>query len=215
MKFHTTSGNQAASPETTSSSPSESPTVPSPEKNPSNGSLFDQMLLHLPTAPVPEPFVNKSQLAIHYGVCERTIERWVAADMPRYYIGKREMRFRLSEVQLWLQQNHITRFAAHGIATTMAEVQRRIINIPILNGLEILQVPTDTTSRPNPPKPNGVQVMTPRCKPGRKSKTPGKVACDGNHHKWKTTRYTRTCAVCGVTEERDAKNNWVSTTTNN
>ncbi len=205
--------------------------------------VFDQMLPPPPSRPVAEPFVNKAELAAHYRVCTRTIERWVAADMPRYYIGKREMRFRLSEVQLWLLQNHINRFAAQGIATTMSEVQRRVVHIPILNGPEILNaVPpsplgcgdtgggakgryganevsrgqkaptrvgegqTSTTPKSKIVKRKSEirkPVLTPRCKPGRKPKHSPESRCHEHGHKWRTSRYTRTCARCGLTEERN------------
>jgi hypothetical protein len=90
---------------------------------------------------VREPLLTKTQLAMHYQVSGRTIQRWVASDMPFVWVGSRRKRFQLSQVQLWLQQNHINRFASQGIATTMAELHRRVVNIPILNGLQILQAP--------------------------------------------------------------------------
>jgi hypothetical protein len=199
-------------------------TVPRPGKDPHSenasatvpphGSVFDQILGETPTAPVHEPLLKKRQLAKHYGVCDRTIERWVTADMPRHYVGKRQMRFRLSEVQVWLQQNHIDRFAAHGIAMTAAEVKRRIINIPILNGLEILQMATPLNEPAQGSetlalkRQHNASIVTPRCKPGRKRKSPPVVPCQNNGHKWRTSRYTRTCVVCGCIEERDSCNRW-------
>ena len=227
MKTKYISGNQAASITRKPSSPlrkDQQLELPSTqgEAGPSNGSVFDQILGETPTAPVHEPLLKKRQLAKHYGVCDRTIERWVTADMPRHYVGKRQMRFRLSEVQVWLQQNHIHRFAAHGIAMTVAEVKRRIINIPILNGLELVPHPVDAkrTGRTVLPLPRGEgrgegqtgTSATPRCKPGRKPTRSPDVSCADNGHQWRTSRYTRTCAMCGRTEERDPCNRWREST---
>src|SRR5262245_59245749 len=117
------SGNLAAYLQHKSSSPSckdqqpkliassSEPTVPAPGndaeahnpplgKEPSNGSLqmvFNGMFGESSGAPVPEPLLNKRQLARHYGVCGRTIQRWVRNDMPFLSIGKRQKRFRLSQ----------------------------------------------------------------------------------------------------------------------
>jgi hypothetical protein len=131
-------------------------TAPRSETVPSSGSLqmvFDQILPDLArTGIVREPLLTKTQLALHYQVSGRTIQRWVASDMPFVWVGKRQKRFQLSQVQLWLQQNHIDRFASQGIATTMIELRRRVVNIPILNGLQILQ---SSNARPASPLPRG------------------------------------------------------------
>lgn len=51
-----------------------------------------------------EPRLTKRQVAAHYKVSERTIERWMLAGMPydRPPVG-RVVRFRLSEVEAWLE----------------------------------------------------------------------------------------------------------------
>jgi hypothetical protein len=161
-------GNLAALPKTTTSSPvvnnptttkdaSASPNHSPSERAPVDAAaaavpphgnvprhILDQIIAQVaraPEAPVSEPLITKSDLAKHYDVSGRTVQRWIASGMPFLWIGKRRKRFRLSQVQLWLQQNHIDRFAAQGIATTMTEVRRRIVNIPILNGLQIVQSP--------------------------------------------------------------------------
>jgi hypothetical protein len=227
MKKKPISGNQAAQPNTQSSSPCEITPINQKKGKPPVQMVFDQMLPDWPGTPVPEPLMTKGEVAEHYRVCIRTVERWVAADMPRHYVGKREMRFRLSEVQLWLQENRIDRFASQGIATTMAEVRRRVVNIPILNGLKILEKsPTEKESgsmahgnavRPDTARISALKeqpsnVLKPKCKAGRKSVKPERSPanpCPPKEHKWKTSRYTRTCAVCGTTQERDPDDNWV------
>jgi hypothetical protein len=175
MNKKTTSGNLAAYPKAKSHKDAKNPpTIPPDEKVPCPGKhpekdkaaqaavprhgnglemVFDQILPELaPAGVVREPLLTKTQLALHYQVSGRTVQRWVASDMPFVWVGNRRKRFQLSQVQLWLQQNHIDRFASQGIATTMTEVRRRIVNIPILNGLQILQ---SNNARPASPLPRG------------------------------------------------------------
>jgi hypothetical protein len=181
MKTATISGSQAASPNTPSEPPrtktnssqendtSKYPThdtastarptanavLPGHGNDSSNGNpqtAFDHIPPTDASLPGLDPLLNRTELAGHYRVSIRTIDRWVAAGLPRHYIGKRQTRFRLSEMQLWLQQNHNRRFASQGIATTMTEVRRRTFSIPVLNGLQILQSDGPPKQSPQPKK---------------------------------------------------------------
>jgi excisionase family DNA binding protein len=52
-----------------------------------------------------EPWATKGEIADHCRVSERTIERWLAQGLPsRKWGGAR--RFRLSEVEAWLEERH-------------------------------------------------------------------------------------------------------------
>lgn len=46
-----------------------------------------------------EPWVSKAQLMAHFGMGERTVERYVRDhSMPCHFVGPRLMRFKISEV---------------------------------------------------------------------------------------------------------------------
>lgn len=60
----------------------------------------DGQVLPFPTAR--ERLVTKRELADHFQVSEKTIDRWTAAGMPRLSPpGGRTVRFRLSECEAW------------------------------------------------------------------------------------------------------------------
>ena len=59
-------------------------------------------VVRLPVRGVREPWVRKAQLAAHFQVHEKTIERWVAAGMP-VIRGKRLVRFQVSACESWLE----------------------------------------------------------------------------------------------------------------
>jgi hypothetical protein len=226
MKFHNTSGKSAASPETTSSSPNPSlcksahPELPLAQRanvqQPLRAASEHQMVFESISQPLnigtDEPYVTKAYVSRRFQMSYRTIERNVADGMPSHPIGKRGVRFIVSEIQRWLDTNARKRFAATGRAAAKAELQRRIAVVPILNGLEIV----DSSARPartparqfNPGESN---ALLPRCKPGRKRTALAKLACHANDHKWSKGLHVRSCTVCGITQERDAHNQWVTT----
>ncbi len=49
-----------------------------------------------------EPWVRKQQVAEHFGVSERTLERWRAEGMPCRRLSSTLIRYRLSECEEWL-----------------------------------------------------------------------------------------------------------------
>jgi hypothetical protein len=48
-----------------------------------------------------EPWKTKRQIAEHFQVCEKTVERWVADGMPRVSRG-RTIRFQIGVCEEWL-----------------------------------------------------------------------------------------------------------------
>ncbi len=50
-----------------------------------------------------EPWLNKRQLAAHLGFSARWVDYRVAEGMPSHVFGRRR-RFRLSEVERWLEE---------------------------------------------------------------------------------------------------------------
>lgn len=204
MKHNPTSGKKAALPNTQSSSPCER------TRNVQQQQLvFDKLTQPpLPTAAIAEPYVTKATVTAHFGMSLATINRNMRDGMPFHHVGKRLVRFHITEIQRWLAGNGRDRFLAQGRANTLAEARKRLVVIPILEGLELLSA-TKKTSSPQaaPSQPQG----TPKCKPGRKP-THAKTPCDAGRHRWRTSQYTRTCVDCGRTEERDATNNWVLST---
>src|SRR5688572_18535642 len=58
-----------------------------------------------------DPLRTKREVTARFGMSERTIERYVAKyDMPKVMIGTRNMRFRFSEIQAFLDQRGAKRF---------------------------------------------------------------------------------------------------------
>jgi hypothetical protein len=49
-----------------------------------------------------EPWRTKRQIADHFQVCEKTVERWTAAGMPCLRGRGRTVRFRVGECEAWL-----------------------------------------------------------------------------------------------------------------
>lgn len=50
-------------------------------------------------------FITPQELAKRVKVCRRTLGRWMSNGLPYYVLGYRCVRFRLSEVQEWLERN--------------------------------------------------------------------------------------------------------------
>lgn len=215
MKTKTISGNKAAIPETTISSPVVSqPTQPQLPLPPSQQQLaFDQLD---DGRHVDEPYVTLACISKRFKMGERTIRRNVREyGMPCHMIGKRGIRFLVTEVQRWLDDNDRKRFAANGRAATRAEFQKRIVMIPILDGFDLVdrhesKVASADSGAIAKRATSVDPSLLPKCKPGRKPQSPDTSrSCPAGHHRWRTSKYTRTCADCGRTEERDATNNWV------
>ena len=60
-------------------------------------------VLRFPGRPGSERLVTKAELAAHLQVHEKTIERRMASGMPCLRVGKRAVRFRISECEAWLE----------------------------------------------------------------------------------------------------------------
>jgi excisionase family DNA binding protein len=52
----------------------------------------------------PDRYLNATELAAHLGVCTRTISRMVREGCPSHSFGRRLRRFRLAEVEDWLER---------------------------------------------------------------------------------------------------------------
>jgi phage terminase Nu1 subunit (DNA packaging protein) len=48
-----------------------------------------------------EPWVAKAQLAQHFDVSLKTVERWTADGMPCLRTGGRTVRYRISDCEAW------------------------------------------------------------------------------------------------------------------
>lgn len=59
-------------------------------------------VVHFPTRISAEPFYSRKDIADHLDVSTKTVDRHVARGCPSYKIG-RCRRFKLSEVELWLE----------------------------------------------------------------------------------------------------------------
>ncbi|HMJ64772.1 MAG TPA: helix-turn-helix domain-containing protein [Candidatus Binatia bacterium] len=173
-----------------------------------------------------ETWVTAKTVLAHFGMSERTLRHYVNdLKMPHHRIGIRQMRFKFSEVQAFLEQLHANRFAATGRANALREARKRLVLIPILNGLEILAHPltpngSTNLARGNALGPNATNsfalkgqsnpVLSPKCKPGRKPKTSDARTCK---HKFITRLHTRTCSRCGLTQHKDSSiGNWIEST---
>ena len=60
-------------------------------------------LIRLPLRPGVEPWLSKKQLAGHFGYSTRWVELRVRDGMPAHRIGG-QLRFRLSEVEPWVEE---------------------------------------------------------------------------------------------------------------
>jgi excisionase family DNA binding protein len=49
-------------------------------------------------------YLNRTELAAHLGCHPRTVSRMVREGMPAHTFGRRMLRFRLREVEAWLEQ---------------------------------------------------------------------------------------------------------------
>jgi excisionase family DNA binding protein len=52
----------------------------------------------------PDRYLNRAELADYLGVCTRTISRMVREGCPSHTFGRRLLRFRLAEVEDWLER---------------------------------------------------------------------------------------------------------------
>lgn len=207
MKHQKTSGNRAASPETTISSPVVSKSAQQQQQLPLPPTQ-EQLAFTEPTesalpAVALERWVTAKAVMDHFGMSERTLRSYVADQkMPIHFIGKRQMRFKISEVQAFLDKLGAERFAAIGRGNSLAEARKRLVVIPVVQGVKLVNKDNKGPTKSKP-------LLTPKCKVGRKLKDPKRASvCDREHHRWRTRQYTRTCSACGRTEERDAANNW-------
>jgi excisionase family DNA binding protein len=61
--------------------------------------------LPLKPAPAPEPFIDKLEVAARLGVRPRTVDDWMKRGLIPYYKPGHYVRFRWSEIQVFLAQN--------------------------------------------------------------------------------------------------------------
>ena len=52
----------------------------------------------------PDRYLSRVELAQHLGVCTKTIDRMVREGCPSHTFGRRLRRFRLREVEDWLER---------------------------------------------------------------------------------------------------------------
>lgn len=52
----------------------------------------------------PDRYVNRTELAAHLSCHPRTVSRMVREGLPAHTFGRRMLRFRLGEVEAWLEQ---------------------------------------------------------------------------------------------------------------
>jgi predicted DNA-binding transcriptional regulator AlpA len=45
--------------------------------------------------------VRKEQVVAHFGVSLSTVDRWIAAGMPKHPLGRRGVRFVVAECEAW------------------------------------------------------------------------------------------------------------------
>jgi len=53
---------------------------------------------------IPEPMLTADQVAAIYSVSKRTVYRWALAGAPHYKLGPKLVRFRISELVEYLEQ---------------------------------------------------------------------------------------------------------------
>jgi predicted DNA-binding transcriptional regulator AlpA len=98
--------------------------------------------------PLQEPLVTCAKICALFGMSRTTVWRNVTEHgMPKHPIGTGyRIRFVVSEVQSWLEKNQRVRFAKNGKEAVLEKVRKRIVLIPILNGIEIVM----KSNRPHP-----------------------------------------------------------------
>src|SRR5688500_18805275 len=107
MKFHKTSGNQAAPKNAAHNSelPPAHGNVPAWSEASPHAGKHQMEFTYVNSPPVPiEPLVTKKTLSDHYGLSIRTINYCLTLGLPKVQVGA-HVRFRLSEVQPWFEQN--------------------------------------------------------------------------------------------------------------
>jgi excisionase family DNA binding protein len=57
-----------------------------------------------PQTVAPARYLNRTELAAHLGCHPRTVSRMVREGLPSYTFGRRMRRFRLREVEDWLER---------------------------------------------------------------------------------------------------------------
>jgi excisionase family DNA binding protein len=90
-----------------------------------------------------EPWVTMADVCEHFRMSRTTVWRMVGEGMPVHRLGHR-VRFLVSEVHAWLAKSERKRFAENGRAASLEEARRRIVMIPILEGMEIVMAQSAT-----------------------------------------------------------------------
>jgi excisionase family DNA binding protein len=60
-----------------------------------------------PATVVPDRYLSRVEIAEHLGVSLKTIDRNVREGCPSYTFGRRLRRFRLAEVEAWLERRAV------------------------------------------------------------------------------------------------------------
>lgn len=85
-----------------------------------------------------EPFVKVSYLREHFGMSRTTVWRAVKQGMPVLRKGRTLRRYRISDVQRWLEENGRERFADNGRTSTVRDLRALIDRDPTMEGIDVV-----------------------------------------------------------------------------
>jgi hypothetical protein len=184
-----------------------------------------------------EPWRSKKEVAAHYGMCTRTIERAVAEQldpMPHRRCRGRIL-FQFSAIDHWLTITEKYRVATRGgIRKPTPSLPSQNVPGKLLPAADCPSSKSAASSRKVPsalpaapdalnispseprvvrvPVLNGPQIIgqaSPACSPQASTSDTGPRKC---RHRFVTSLYTRTCSKCGLTQHKDpATGNWEPT----
>jgi hypothetical protein len=88
-----------------------------------------------------EPWVTKETLRQHYKMGIRTINYAMTLGLPSHRLG-RNVRFKMSEVQAWLEKNGYRRFASEGrkAAIATALLKRQQFQIVLAGDVQVTKI---------------------------------------------------------------------------
>lgn len=86
-----------------------------------------------------EGYVKAAYLRTHFGMSRATVWRSIAEGMPVTHMGRRLLRFKISEVQRWLEENGRERLARNGTRATVEALRKWIAANPVLRGIEVVE----------------------------------------------------------------------------
>jgi predicted DNA-binding transcriptional regulator AlpA len=85
-------------------------------------------------------YVAAAEVCEHFGMSRTTLWRSISQGMPSLPIGNRHHRFRIDQVQLWLEANKRTRFAEIGRATTLQMMRKNVVRMLAANGVRVVPI---------------------------------------------------------------------------